>query len=60
MSLIEIGIILFLFVIAVIVPHNYGYDKGFSDGQLDGAESMWNDLTQAKDDRINKYDNIRD
>ncbi len=59
MTLIEIGLILFLFIIAVIVSHNYGYDKGFSDGQLDGAESMWNDLAQYKEDRVNKYDSIR-
>lgn len=48
-----------LIEIAVIVSHNYGYDKGFSDGQLDGAESMWNDLTQYKEYRVNKYDSIR-
>lgn len=38
MTITEILIILFLFVVAVLVANSYGYDKGYLDGVLDGMK----------------------
>lgn len=59
MSLIEIILITVLIICLIILARVEAYKQGYAAGEIDGAERMWNDLTQYKEDRVNKYDSIR-